>query len=77
MRVALVTNFCPHYRRPLFLELSRRMELRLIMTSRGKEWYWQGERPFDTGGVPAARAPGRSKSDGSCAMAATRQSSRT
>ena len=57
MRVALVTNFCPHYRRPLFLELSRRVDLTLIMTSRGNEWYWQGERPFDTGQVPAERAP--------------------
>lgn len=52
MRVALVTNFCPHYRRQLFLEMSRRMDLTLILTSQGTEWYWQGDRSFDAGGVP-------------------------
>jgi glycosyltransferase involved in cell wall biosynthesis len=58
MRVAFVTPFCPHYRRPLFSEMGRRMDLTLIFTSRGNEWYWQGERPFDTGGVPMVRATG-------------------
>jgi glycosyltransferase involved in cell wall biosynthesis len=51
MRVALLTNFCPHYRRPLFEELGRRWDLELVLTSRGTEWYWEGERPLDTGGV--------------------------
>ncbi len=58
MRVALVTNFCPHYRRPLFLEMSRRMDLTLILTSRGNEWYWEGDRPSDTGEVPTIFASG-------------------
>ena len=58
MRVALVTPFCPHYRRLLFEEMSRRMDLTLILTSRGNEWYWQGNRPFDTGGVPTVLAAG-------------------
>ena len=58
MRVALVTPFCPHYRRLLFAEMNRRMNLTLIFTSRGKEWYWQGLRPLDTAGVPAVLAPG-------------------
>jgi glycosyltransferase involved in cell wall biosynthesis len=57
-RVALVTNFSPHYRRRLFLELSKRMDLTLILTSRGNEGYWQGDTPFDTDGVPAVRASG-------------------
>jgi glycosyltransferase involved in cell wall biosynthesis len=52
MRVAVVTNFCPHYRRPLFAELSRRMDLTVILKSKGDEWYWQGERSFDAGDVP-------------------------
>lgn len=58
MRVALVTPFCPHYRRLLFAEMNKRMDLTLIFTSRGKEWYWQGSRPLDTRGVPAVLAPG-------------------
>ena len=58
MRVALVTPFCPHYRRGLFVEMSRRWDLTLILTSRGKEWYWQGDRPLDTAGVSTVLAPG-------------------
>ena len=61
MRTALVTNFSPHYRRPLFLELSRRMDLTLILTSRGTEWYWEGDTPFDAGGVPTVLASGPAK----------------
>ena len=57
MRVALVTPFCPHYRRLLFAEMNKRMDLTLIFTSRGKEWYWQGSRSLDTGDVPAVHAP--------------------
>lgn len=55
-RVGLVTNFCPHYRRPLFAELGRRMDLTLLLTSRGSEWYWQQDPSYDTGGVPSVRA---------------------
>jgi glycosyltransferase involved in cell wall biosynthesis len=58
MRTAVVTNFCPHYRRPLFMEMSRRMDLTLILTSRGSEWYWEGDRPSDTGGIPTILASG-------------------
>jgi glycosyltransferase involved in cell wall biosynthesis len=61
MRVALVTNFVPHYRRPLFIELSRRMELVLVLTSRGAEWYWEGERSFEAEGVPVVRAASASR----------------
>jgi glycosyltransferase involved in cell wall biosynthesis len=39
MRAALVTNVCTHYRRPLFAELGRRVDLDVFLTSRGKEWY--------------------------------------
>src|SRR4051794_18343513 len=39
MRVALVTNVCTHYRRPLFAELAGRVDLDVFLTSRGKEWY--------------------------------------
>ena len=56
MRVALVTNFCPHYRVPLYEELARRMDLTLILTSNGSEWYWEGERPPDPPGLRVVRA---------------------
>ena len=39
MRVAFVTNLCTHYRRPLFAELSRRLDIDFFLTSRGEEWY--------------------------------------
>jgi len=52
----VVTNFSPHYRRPLFLELSRRIDVTLVLTSRGTEWYELGGRPTDTGGLPTVSA---------------------
>ena len=42
MRVALVTSSCPDYRLPLYREMSKRMDLNLILTSRGTEWYRHG-----------------------------------
>jgi glycosyltransferase involved in cell wall biosynthesis len=45
MRIAFVTNLCPHYRRPLFEELSRRLDVDFFFTSRGREWYWLGAAP--------------------------------
>jgi|SRR5581483_3047933 len=57
-RVALVTNFCPHYRRPLFAELSSRFELSLIFTSAEREWYWQNERQVELDGPRTETAKG-------------------
>lgn len=45
MRVALVTNLVPHYRQPLYRELARRLDLTVLLTSRGKEWYYEGTLP--------------------------------
>jgi glycosyltransferase involved in cell wall biosynthesis len=42
VKVAIVTNFVPHYRAGLFRELSRRHDVRLLTTTQGREWYWQG-----------------------------------
>ena len=39
MRIALVTNLCTHYRRPLYEELRRRFDVELFFTSSGSEWY--------------------------------------
>ena len=57
MRVALVTNFCPVYRRPMFFELARRADLTLLFTTRGTEWYELGERPTDIEGLPTMSLP--------------------
>ena len=56
MKAALVTNVCTHYRRPLFEELGRRVELDVFLTSRGREWYTLGE--YRDGAYPAVTARG-------------------
>lgn len=57
MRVALVTNLCTHYRRPLFEELRRRLDVSVFFTSDGSEWYWPAD--VDASGRDLAAAPGR------------------
>jgi glycosyltransferase involved in cell wall biosynthesis len=56
VRIAIITNFCPHYRAPLFLELSRRVDLTVVLTSRGRERYWEGPRPEPPAGVATLHA---------------------
>lgn len=41
MKVAFVTNFCPHYRVGTFETLARRLDVELLFFSGGGEWYWQ------------------------------------
>lgn len=41
-RVLFVTNVLTHYRRPLFAELTRRLPVRFVFFSDGREWYWRG-----------------------------------
>jgi glycosyltransferase involved in cell wall biosynthesis len=57
MRAAFVTNLCTHYRRPLFEELARRLDVDFYLTSKGTEWYtlpeYQGE--FAVRRTPRAR----------------------
>src|SRR6185295_4127553 len=43
MRAAFVTNLCTHYRRPLFEELSGRLDVDFYLTSKGNEWYTLAE----------------------------------
>jgi glycosyltransferase involved in cell wall biosynthesis len=61
MRVAFVTNLCPHYRRPLFEELARRFDLSFFFTSDGSEWYWNGSHSLDGSSLPATRVKGARK----------------
>jgi glycosyltransferase involved in cell wall biosynthesis len=39
MRVAFVTNLCPHYRRPLFELLASRLDVDFYFYSSASEWY--------------------------------------
>jgi glycosyltransferase involved in cell wall biosynthesis len=57
MRVAMITNFCPPYRRPLFLELNRRLDLTVLFTTRGTEWFELGERPTSVEGLRSINRP--------------------
>jgi glycosyltransferase involved in cell wall biosynthesis len=51
MRVALVTNLCTHYRRPLFEELGRRFDMSFFFTSSGSEWYWPSSNDAGSHGL--------------------------
>ena len=57
MRAAFVTNLCTHYRRPLFEELSRRMEIDFFLTSKGAEWYTLGEYRGGDGAFSVRHCP--------------------
>jgi glycosyltransferase involved in cell wall biosynthesis len=50
-RVALISNFCPHYRRPLYEELARRMEMDFYFFSEGEERYWNQRLPVEREGA--------------------------
>jgi glycosyltransferase involved in cell wall biosynthesis len=50
-RVALISNFCPHYRRPLYEELARRMEMDFYFFSEGDERYWNPRLPVEQTGA--------------------------
>ena len=43
MKLAFVTNFCPHYRVKTFESLSRQFDIDFFFYSTGDEWYWQQE----------------------------------
>ena len=52
MRVAFVTNFCPHYRVRTFEALGSRLGARFLFFSKGDEWYWPAEHGVRTGAFP-------------------------
>ena len=57
MRIALVTNVCTHYRRPLFERISHRFDADLYLTSRGREWYSAGGQEPSSAGLEAIVQP--------------------
>src|SRR6185295_7738026 len=42
LKVAFVTNFCPHYRVKTFETLARYHDVDYYFFSKGDEWYWPG-----------------------------------
>jgi glycosyltransferase involved in cell wall biosynthesis len=49
MKVAFVTNFCPHYRVAAFETLGRNYDIDYLFCSAGNEWYWQQSHGIRTG----------------------------
>jgi glycosyltransferase involved in cell wall biosynthesis len=52
VRVAFVTNFCPHYRVKTFSELTRRLDVEFLFFSRGTERFWNRRLGVQRGGFP-------------------------
>ncbi len=59
MRVAFLANLCTHYSRPLFEELSRRLDVDFFFTSRGNEWYTLAEYSSGSGAFSIKRSARR------------------
>ena len=58
LRVAMVTNFAPHYRVKMFEALAALTDLECFFHSDGGEWYWQKAHGVNTGGFRARYLPG-------------------
>lgn len=58
MRVAFVTNFCPHYRVRTFELLAERLDVQFLFFSRGQEWYWPRRYGVQRGDFPHEYLPG-------------------
>ena len=58
MRVAFVTNICPHYRVKTFETLARYFDLDFYFFSTGKEWYWQRQHGVKSGSFRHEYLPG-------------------
>ena len=49
MRIAFITNFCPHYRIKTFEEFSKGFSVDYYFFSAGDDWYWQQQNGIHTG----------------------------
>src|SRR5262245_44679829 len=58
MKVAFVTNFCPHYRVKTFETLARLYNVDYFFYSDGTEWYWQQNHGVRTGNFRCIYLPG-------------------
>src|SRR4029453_10421481 len=58
LRVAFVTNICPHYRVKTFETFARRHDAEFFFYSAGNEWYWQQDHGARAGNFRHAYLPG-------------------
>ena len=58
MRIAFVTNICPHYRSKTFETLSHYYHIDYYFFSAGDEWYWQKEHGVRAGNFHYEYLPG-------------------
>lgn len=58
MRVAFITNICPHYRVKTFETLARYFDLDFYFFSAGDEWYWQRQHGVKAGSFQHEYLPG-------------------
>ena len=49
MKIAFITNFCPHYRIGTFETLAKYINVKYYFFSEGKEWYWRQEHGIHIG----------------------------
>jgi glycosyltransferase involved in cell wall biosynthesis len=58
MKIAFVTNICPHYRVQTFETLARHHEVDYYFFSAGDEWYWQQQHGVQRGAFRHTYLPG-------------------
>jgi glycosyltransferase involved in cell wall biosynthesis len=58
MKVAFVTNFCPHYRVRTYEALARHHDVDYLFFSKGQEWYWPEQHGVRGGAFRHEYLPG-------------------
>jgi glycosyltransferase involved in cell wall biosynthesis len=58
MKIAFITNICPHYRVKTFETLARYYPVYFYFYSRGSEWYWQFKHGVSNGNFQHEYLPG-------------------
>lgn len=58
MRVAFITNICPHYRVKTFETIANQVPVDFYFFSAGDEWYWQRQHGVQTGDFQYEYLPG-------------------
>ncbi|MCK4794489.1 MAG: glycosyltransferase family 4 protein [Desulfobacteraceae bacterium] len=58
MRIALITNFCPHYRIKTFEMMGKMLDIEFYFFSEGKEHYWDQQHGIRAGDFSYKYLPG-------------------